>query len=294
MGDLPIYVAHDSADVWARPDLFELDERGNATVIAGVPPDYFSATGQRWGNPIYRWNRLRETGFAWWIERLRSTMDQFDIFRLDHFRGFEAYWEIPASEPTAVNGQWKTAPGRELFIAARTALGDLPIVAENLGVITPEVEAIRHEFAFPGMSILQFGFGKDPQAPDFKPHNFPRDRFAYTGTHDNDTVNGWWNSMGGDSTRTAEDIRQEKAHTLDYLDVPDDGEMNWHLMRALLGSVAAGAVMPLQDILGLGSESRFNTPGTMGGNWRWRFQERALTDALAHRLKHLVTLYDRG
>jgi 4-alpha-glucanotransferase len=294
MGDLPIYVAHDSADVWACPDLFELDERGNATVIAGVPPDYFSATGQRWGNPIYKWERLRDTGFAWWIDRFRATMEQFDIFRLDHFRGFEAYWEIPAAEPTAVNGQWKKAPGRELFIAARTALGDLPIVAENLGVITPEVEAIRHEFAFPGMSILQFAFGKDPQAPDFKPHNFPRDRFAYTGTHDNDTVNGWWNSMGGDSTRTLEEIRQEKANTLDYLAVPDDGEMNWHLIRSLLGSVAAGAVVPLQDILGLGSESRFNTPGTMGGNWRWRFQENELTGALASRLKHLVTLYDRG
>jgi 4-alpha-glucanotransferase len=294
MGDLPIYVAHDSADVWSSPELFELDERGHATMIAGVPPDYFSATGQRWGNPIYHWDRLRETGFAWWIGRLRATMEQFDIFRLDHFRGFEAYWEIPASEPTAVNGQWKHAPGRELFTAARTALGDLPLVAENLGVITEEVEALRREFGFPGMSILQFAFGVDPQAPDFKPHNYPRDRFAYTGTHDNDTVMGWWQSQGGDSTRTPEQITREKAHTLDYLGVTDDAEMNWKMIRELLGSVAAGAVVPLQDVLGLGSESRFNIPGTLGGNWRWRFSDKALTPALAQRLKHLVTLYDRG
>jgi 4-alpha-glucanotransferase len=215
------------------------------------------------------------------------------LFRLDHFRGFQAYWEIPASEATAVNGVWKEAPGEELFTAARTALGELPIVAENLGVITPAVEAIRKEFGFPGMSILQFAFGTDAQAADFKPHNFPCDRFAYTGTHDNDTVMGWWNSTGGDSTRSDEQIRLEKQHALDYLGVADDGQMNWHLIRALLASVAAGAVMPVQDVLGLGKESRFNAPGTMGSNWTWRLKEGQLTAALADRLKHFVKLYDR-
>jgi 4-alpha-glucanotransferase len=294
MGDLPIYVAHDSADVWSCPDLFELNEFGQAKVIAGVPPDYFSATGQRWGNPIYNWERAKETGFAWWVERFRATMEQFDLFRLDHFRGFQAYWEIPASEPTALNGVWKTAPGQELFTAARAALGDLPIIAENLGVITPEVEAIRKEFGFPGMSILQFAFGKDPQAPDFKPHNYPRDRFAYTGTHDNDTVMGWWNSSGGDSTRTLEDILKEKTCAEEYLAVDGPTEMNWVMLRALFASVAAGAGAPVQDVLGLGSESRFNIPGTLGGNWRWRMASGQLTTEMAQRLKRLVDLYDRG
>ena len=294
MGDLPIYVAHDSADVWSNPDHFQLDELGTATVIAGVPPDYFSTTGQRWGNPIYNWERAQATGFAWWVDRFRATMDQFDLFRLDHFRGFEAYWEIPAGEPTALNGAWKHAPGQELFTAARAALGELPIIAENLGVITPEVEAIRKEFGFPGMSVLQFAFGKDPQAPDFKPHNYPRDRFAYTGTHDNDTVMGWWNSSGGDSTRTDEDIAKEKAYAQAYLAVEEPREMNWVMIRALLSSVAAGAVMPAQDVLGLGSETRFNIPGTLGGNWRWRMRTGDLTPEIARRLKKLVDLYDRG
>ena len=293
MGDVPIYVAHDSADVWACPDLFRLDERGNPLTIAGVPPDYFSATGQRWGNPIYDWHRMRAHGFAWWIERFRATMQQFDLFRLDHFRGFQAFWEIPASEETAINGVWEEAPGQELFTATRTALGELPIVAENLGVITPAVEAIRQEFGFPGMSILQFAFGTDAQAADFRPHNYPRNRFAYTGTHDNDTVMGWWNSTGGDSTRTDDEIRTEKQHALDYLGVPDDGQMNWHMIRALLSSVAAGAVMPIQDVLGLGKESRFNAPGTTGHNWRWRVREGSLTPQLAERLNCLVKLYDR-
>lgn len=297
MGDLPIYVAHDSADVWSHPDLFKLDAQGCPTVIAGVPPDYFSATGQRWGNPIYNWDRARETGFAWWIERFRATLAQFDLCRLDHFRGFEAFWEIPANEPTAVNGRWLKAPGAELFRAVTKALGPLPIVAENLGVITPEVEAIRQEFGFPGMSILQFAFGTDPQSPDFKPHNFPTNRFAYTGTHDNDTAMGWWNSTGGDSTRTPAEIEAEKNHALDYLGltgIAPQPPMNWSLIRSLLASVAHGAVMPLQDVLGLGSEARFNTPGVPGGNWRWRFREGDLTPALAAQLQHLVHLYDRG
>jgi 4-alpha-glucanotransferase len=297
MGDLPIYVAHDSADVWANPDQFLLDEEGNPTVVAGVPPDYFSATGQRWGNPIYNWERMRECGFQWWIDRFRSTMDQCDLFRLDHFRGFEAYWEISATEATAIRGEWKKAPGGELFTAARTALGELPIVAENLGVITPEVEAIRKEFRFPGMAILQFAFGVDPQAPDFKPHNYASDRFAYTGTHDNDTVQGWWNSSGGDSTRTPEQIEKEKAHTLEYLGIdqdPNKQPIHWVMIRELMHSVAAGVVFPLQDVLGLGSEARFNRPGVLGGNWRWRFRPDQLLPEDAHRLKQFALLYDRG
>jgi len=297
MGDLPIYVAHDSADVWSRSSLFRLDERGNPAVIAGVPPDYFSATGQRWGNPLYDWDEMRKDGFAWWISRFRATMEQFDLFRLDHFRGFQAFWEIPANESTAINGVWREAPGHELFIAAQTALGELPIVAENLGVITPQVEAIRTEFGFPGMAILQFAFGLDPQSPDFKPHNYPHDRFAYTGTHDNDTIEGWWRSEGGDSTRTAAQIADEKAHALAYLGIDPETNripMHWHMIRALLASPAAGAVVPLQDVLGLGSEARFNKPGVLGGNWRWRLLEAELTPELAPRLKQLASLYDRN
>ena len=205
MGDIPIYVAKDSADVWAQPELFRFD------AVAGVPPDYFSATGQLWGNPIYRWDRMAADGYAWWIERMRAALAMFDLVRMDHFRGFEAYWEVPAGEPTAVNGRWVKGPGAKLFRALEKALGRLPIVAENLGVITPEVEAIREEFGFPGMAVLQFAFGKDPQAPTFQPHNYPRNLAAYTGTHDNDTVMGWWRSEGGDSTRTAEDVAAEKA-----------------------------------------------------------------------------------
>src|SRR5579884_1374546 len=211
MGDLPIYVAKDSADVWARPELFRFD------VVAGVPPDYFSATGQLWGNPIYRWDRMREDGYAWWVERMRAALTMFDLVRVDHFRGFEAYWQVPAEETTAVNGRWVKGPGADLFRVLRRELGELPIVAENLGVITPEVEAIREEFGLPGMAILQFAFGKDPQGPSFQPHNYPRNLAAYTGTHDNDTAMGWWRSEGGDSTRTAEDVREEKAKARVYL-----------------------------------------------------------------------------
>src|SRR5262249_48995926 len=213
MGDLPIYVAHDSSDVWAHSEFFLLDNNGNPEKIAGVPPDYFSATGQLWGNPIYRWEKLREKGHQWWVERFRAMLDFFDMLRVDHFRGFEAYWEVPAGEETAVHGRWTKAPGKEVFSAVHKALGDLPIVAENLGVITPEVEEIRHRFDFPGMAILQFAFGTDPQAPNFRPHNYARDTVAYTGTHDNDTTVGWWTSRAGDgSTRTQEEIEQEREY----------------------------------------------------------------------------------
>ena len=294
MGDIPIFVAHDSADVWARPELFRLDENGNPAAQSGVPPDYFSATGQLWGNPLYRWDLMAETGYAWWIDRFRSALELVDVVRLDHFRGFEGYWEIPAGEKTAINGRWVKGPGASLFEAALKTLGDLPFVAETLGVITPEVIALRDRFDFPGMGILQFAFGSDPQAPDFKPHNFSRHFVVYTGTHDNDTTLGWWNSRGaGDSTRTAAGVAEERAFARKYLN-SDGREMNWDLIRAALASVADLAIVPLQDILGLGSEARMNLPARPGGNWRWRFSATQLTPEIAARLRELVEIYDRS
>ncbi len=293
MGDVPIFVAHDSADVWAHPELFHLDADGNPAVQAGVPPDYFSATGQLWGNPLYRWEVMKATGFSWWIERLRSTLKLVDLIRMDHFRGFEAFWEVPGKDKTAVNGRWVKAPGQALFEAVQKSLSDLPIVAETLGVITPEVEALRDGFGFPGMGILQFAFGKDPQAPEFKPHNYRRHYVVYTGTHDNDTTLGWWNSSGaGDSTRTAEDVREEKEFALKYL-ASDGREINWAFIRALLASVANLAIFPLQDVLGLGSEARMNIPATASGNWRWRFESEQLTDAICARLRQMTVIYNR-
>ncbi len=292
MGDIPIYVAHDSSDVWAHPEHFCLDERGRPAAISGVPPDYFSATGQLWGNPIYRWAEMRHSDFAWWTERFHAMFRLFDIVRLDHFRGFQAYWEVPAGEHTAVHGRWVEGPGAPLFRAVRKQLGELDIVAENLGVITPEVEAMRHEFGFPGMSILQFAFGADPQACSFRPHNYERDVFAYTGTHDNDTIMGWWNSEGGDSTRTSDDVRREKAFTLEYLG-PSSEPMHWKMIRTLLASVARAAIVPMQDILGLGSESRMNKPATLGGNWRWRMRPDAFTREHQARLRDLAAAYGR-
>ena len=293
MGDLPIYVAHDSADVWANPQYFQLDDDGNPTVVAGVPPDYFSATGQLWGNPIYRWDVLAGDGYRWWLERLRAALSMLDMIRLDHFRGFEAYWEVPASEPTAVKGRWVRGPGAALFRAAQEALGELPLVAENIGVITPEVEAIRNEFGFPGMAILQFAFGSDPQAPTFRPHNYSRELVAYTGTHDCDTTVGWWSSTGrGESTRSQDDIRAEREFAKKYLNT-DGREIHWVFIRALLASVADTVLIPLQDVLGLGTEARMNQPATIGGNWRWRYCEEMLSPEITQRLRELTSLYDR-
>ncbi len=292
IGDIPIYVAHDSADVWSNRQFFLLNDQGLPTKISGVPPDYFSVTGQCWGNPIYNWALLKQTGYRWWIERLRSALRLYDFVRIDHFRGFEAYWEIPGGETTAVNGQWIKGPGAELFSVLRKELGDLPIIAENLGVITPEVEAIRHEFGFPGMAILQFAFGNDPQAPTFKPHNYSRDLVAYTGTHDNDTVAGWWASAGGDSTRTPEDIAREHAYTRAYLGFKD-GPIQWVLIRGIMASVANTAIVPMQDVLGLGSEARMNLPGMPSGYWKWRMEPGVATAEIAGRLKEMVNLYDR-
>jgi len=294
MGDVPIYVAHDSADVWAHPELFHLDDRGRPTVVAGVPPDYFSATGQLWGNPIYRWGLFADTGYKWWIERFRASLALFDLVRLDHFRGFESFWEVPASETTATNGRWVQGPGEGLLLSLQNAFGELPIVAENLGVITPPVEKLRQQFGLPGMSLLQFAFGNDPQGPSFRPHNYSRDLAAYTGGHDNDTTVGWWSSSGGDdSTRTPDDVRKEHDFARLYLNFHDDSAINWVMIHAVLASVADLAIVPLQDVLGLGSDARMNLPGKVSGNWKWRYRPGALTDDLSARLRSLVTLYDR-
>lgn len=292
IGDVPIYVAQDSADVWANHEFFLLDDRGRPEMVSGVPPDYFSATGQLWGNPIYNWPRLKETGYAWWVERMRSALRLYDFVRIDHFRGFEAYWEVPADETTAMHGRWVKGPGRELFAVLSEKLGDLPVIAENLGVITPEVEAIRHEFGLPGMAILQFAFGKDPQAPSFKPHNYVRELVAYTGTHDNDTVVGWWTSGGGDSTRTPEDIAREHAYARAYLGFKDE-PINWVMIRGIMASVANTAITQMQDVLGLGSEARMNLPGKARGYWKWRMKPGAASAEVAGRLKELARLFDR-
>ena len=293
VGDLPIYVALDSADVWTNPEYFQLSENGQPNAISGVPPDYFSATGQCWGNPIYRWDRLQQTGYRWWVERFRAALQLYDAIRIDHFRGFEAYWEIPGNETTAINGRWVKGPGADFFAVLERELGDLPIIAENLGVITPEVESIRHRFRFPGMAILQFAFGKDPQGPSFRPHNYERELAVYTGTHDNDTTVGWWNSTGArDSTRTPEDVAKEHAFAGAYLNLKEE-PIHWIMIRTILSSIADLAIVPLQDVLGLGSEARMNLPGTAKGNWRWRFRAEALTPDLARRLHEMVELYDR-
>jgi len=293
IGDIPFYVAHDSADVWSNREFFCLDEQGTPTKVAGVPPDYFSATGQLWGNPIYHWPLLQKTGYKWWVERFRSALRLYDIVRIDHFRGFEAYWEVPASANTAIEGLWVKGPGAELFLALQADLGELPIIAENLGVITPEVEAIRHQFGFPGMAILQFAFGNDPQGPSFRPHNYVRDLVAYTGTHDNDTATGWWNSKGtDDSVRTPEDVVKEHAFAQAYLGFGDE-PIHRVLIRAIEASVANTAIIPLQDVLGLGSEARMNLPGTSSGNWKWRCRPGVLTPQLGAHLREMTSMYDR-
>jgi 4-alpha-glucanotransferase len=292
MGDIPIYVALDSSDVWTHPEMFYLDAEGRPTKVAGVPPDYFSGTGQLWGNPIYRWDRMKEEGYSWWIERFGAALRRFDVLRVDHFRGFEAYWEVPAGETTAINGRWVQGPGAPLFEVLEKRLGKLPLVAENLGVITPAVEDIRTRFGFPGMALLQFAFGTDPQGPSFRPHNYVRELVAYTGGHDNDTTLGWWSSTGGDSTRSAEDIKKEHDFARAYLGLGDEA-INWALIRAVEASVADIVIIPLQDVLGLGSEARMNLPGSMGGWWRWRYRPGALTEDLARRLRAMAEVYDR-
>jgi 4-alpha-glucanotransferase len=295
IGDLPIFVSHDSADVWQRPEAFFLGEDGEPTVISGCPPDYFSATGQRWGNPLYRWRRMKKGGYAWWVERLRLALRRFDAVRLDHFIGFQRYWEIPATEPTAVRGRWMKGPGADFFDAVERALGSpLPLIAEDLGEVTPAVYALRDRFALPGIRILQFAFGDDPSAPSFLPFNYAPRAVVYTGTHDNDTVVGWFRDGGGPaSTRTRAQALREREAALRYLGTTGE-EIHWDMIRTALASVAGLALFPLQDILGLGSEARMNRPGQPGGNWTWRFGEEVLTPAIAGRLASLTQTYGRA
>lgn len=280
-GDMPIFVAHDSVDVWVQRDYFHLGDDGQPTVVAGVPPDYFSATGQRWGNPHYRWDRMRQDGFKWWIARVEAQLRLFDLVRIDHFRGFESYWEIPVSQTTAVGGRWVRAPGDELFHALRAHFDPLPLVAEDLGIITPQVEALRLRHGFPGMKILQFAFDSGPHNP-YLPHNYEPLAVVYTGTHDNDTTLGWYHSLPP-AVRACVDKY-----------VPPAGEvMPWPLIRKALASVAVLSIVPMQDVLGLGSEHRMNRPGTTQGNWRWRFDWQQLNDAAVTHLRELSELFAR-
>ena len=292
IGDIPIFVAHDSADVWTKPDQFQLNQDGRPIVVAGVPPDYFSATGQFWGNPLYDWERMLADGFKWWIERVRATLQTVDIARFDHFRGFAASWEIPGDDRTAERGRWVEAPGRELFTAIRNSLGELPIIAEDLGVITPDVEKLRDDFGFPGMRILQFAFSSDANNIDL-PHNYHRNLSVCTGTHDNDTTMGWFHSVAGaGSTRTEAQISSERNFCREYLGT-DGQEIHWDFIRAVLASVADTAIVPLQDLLGLGTEARMNLPNSTQGNWSWRFNQNALTQDHSERLKGMTGTYGR-
>ncbi|CAA9574418.1 MAG: GH77 [uncultured Thermomicrobiales bacterium] len=283
VGDLPIFVAYDSVDVWANQGLFFLDGAARPTGVAGVPPDYFSETGQLWGNPLYRWDVMARDDYDWWVARLRTSLALFDLVRIDHFRGFAAYWEIPADEQTAINGRWVTGPGATFFDAVRAQLGDLPIIAEDLGLITDDVLALRDRFGLPGMKVLQFA-PSDPGNP-YLPHHYEPNCVVYTGTHDNDTTRGWWATASAD----------ERDFLARYLGQRPTGEtIAWQLIRLALGSVAQTAIMPLQDLLELGSEARMNTPGTGGGNWAWRYDPALLTTVLQGRLKALTELYSRG
>ena len=281
LGDVAIFVNMDSADVWVHPDLFELNAELRPLRVAGVPPDYFSPTGQRWGNPLYRWEVLAARGFGWWIDRIRRAIEIYDIVRLDHFRGFEAYWAIPAEDATAVNGTWIKAPGLELFHALEAALGPLPLVAEDLGVITPEVDTIREAMRMPGMKVMQFGFG-DAAAHDHLPHRYVPRLVTYTGTHDNDTSQGWWEKAG-----------KTERHVLEAYLGAAHGRPVWHMIRALAGSVAQLTIVPAQDLLELGSEARMNTPSVAGGNWSWRAPEGCWAPELTKRLDRLVEVTDR-
>ncbi|MDJ0691353.1 MAG: 4-alpha-glucanotransferase [Xenococcaceae cyanobacterium MO_188.B32] len=285
-GDIPIYVAHDSVDVWAHPEIFRLDPKtGEAALMAGVPPDYFSETGQLWGNPVYNWEKLQETNFHWWIRRIEGMLEYVDIMRIDHFRGFQAYWAVPEGEKTAMNGKWIEAPGEEFFQLLQEELGELPIVAEDLGVITPEVEALRDKFEFPGMKILHFAFDSDRSNP-FLPYNYVnRNCVVYTGTHDNDTTVGWFYDRSP----------EEQARVVDYLGCVSPKGIHWSLISLALSSVANTAIFPLQDILGLGAEAKMNTPSQAEGNWEWRYHPDALNDrGLQEHLKYVTYLYGRA
>ena len=281
MGDIPIYTTYDSAEVWSDQELFYLDKNGDPTVVAGVPPDYFSKTGQLWGNPIYRWDKMAKRGFQWWIERVRINMDLVDLVRIDHFRGFEAYWAVPYGDPTAEHGTWKKGPGKKFFSTLLNALGEVPIIAEDLGFITPEVRELRESFGFPGMKILQFAWGAGPSDP-FLPHNYDPNCVAYTGSHDNDTTLGWY--------ATAPDHERRYLH--DYLGYPTD-DIAGALIRLAMTSTARLAIIPTQDLLRLGGEARMNFPGRAEGNWSWRLRPNQLNDDHLGYLRHLSGISNR-
>ena len=284
VGDMPIYVAHDSVDVWAFPHNFMIDEKTlEPSEMAGVPPDYFSETGQLWGNPTYNWEEIQKRGFRWWLMRVKSLLDYVDLTRIDHFRGFEAYWAVPEGEKTALNGQWVEAPGEAFFNAVKAEFGSLPILAEDLGVITPEVEALRDQFDFPGMKILQFAFGSDHNNP-YLPFNYVRNCLVYTGTHDNDTTVGWFEKAS----------EYERDRVLRYIGGLHADGIHWSLIRLALSSIANQAIIPLQDLLGLGSFARMNSPGKADGNWAWRYRSEMLTGELRERLRELTRLYTRA
>lgn len=281
VGDVAIFVSYDSSDVWAHPDIFQLRNDLLPEVVAGVPPDYFSKTGQRWGNPLYRWDVLASRRYDWWVRRMKFALQTCDIVRIDHFRGFEAYWEIPAEEETAVRGRWVPGPKDDLFRVLREELGDLPLIAEDLGLITPEVVALRERLGIPGMKIIQFGFG-DTGAHIYLPHRYTEDCVAYTGTHDNDTTVGWWKNCG----------EKERASASAYFGDSPDG-MHWGMIRAAETSIARLCMIPLQDVLGLDSDSRMNIPSHPEGNWTWRYQPGVLTNDLAKKIAAIVDVADR-
>ncbi len=298
IGDMPIFVAHDSADVWQHRELFDLDESGLPNHIAGVPPDYFSTTGQRWGNPLYRWKVLARSGYRWWVDRFKAALARFDMVRLDHFIGFVRYWRIPAHEPTAMNGRWMRGPGRALFDAvAKETGGRLPLIAEDLGAVTRSVTRLRRELGLPGIRLVQFAFGTDPQAPSFIPHNHDKNAVVYTGTHDNDTSVGWFTDPGGTatSTRRRDEADAERHRALAYMgrDHGDAVDPSLEMMRLAMASVARTCIVPMQDVLGLGSEARMNRPGIAEGNWRWRVRAGAVDRAAEERLLCLTRTYGR-
>ena len=288
MGDMAHFVALDSAEVWQHQEMFYLDSEAKPTVVSGVPPDYFSKTGQLWGNPIYRWSEMARDGYSWWVERFRSTINLTDSVRLDHFRGFEKYWEITEGEPTAVHGRWVPGPGANLFEAIQKATGQVPVIAEDLGTITSEVSDLRERFGFHGMRVLQFAFGSEGKFNPHRPHNYSRNCVVYTGTHDNDTTIGWFKNLSEPGAA----MGKERHIVLRYLGATGE-EINWDLIRLALSSVANITIIPFQDILGLGSEARMNTPGTVRGNWEWRFRKEMVTSKMSERLKELIEITDR-
>ena len=292
IGDVPIFVAHDSADVWAHPDLYYLDDHGRPQFMAGVPPDFFSEDGQLWGNPLYRWEAHAKDGYAWWLLRIKALLERVDMIRIDHFRGFEAYWAVPAGSETAATGMWVPAPGAPFFTAVRKELGEVPLIAEDLGVITPEVEAMRDEFDMPGMRILQFGFDADPSMEKYLPHRFINNCIAYTGTHDNDTTYGWFHTKEVTTTQPREEVAAAHAFAAKYAH-SDGREIHWDMIRVLFASVADTAIAPMQDILGLDSRARMNFPGKASGNWAWRYRAEQLDRKVTDRLAEMTAMYGR-